>query len=243
MVAIVLALLVIGIALCLGGCSSANRYKVDLDGADFCYEGVKKSYRAGEEVTLYYTLIATDTDYSFALDGESINFDYDDRKGFVIQFTMPEHDVTLTCNSQSSMTYVPFTWELESDVMLIDYYYATSATEDGDAYHELVFTTTEDPMQVRVDEYLKEEGGEETCSTVYIDYSFAEIILDYIDIYGMYAWNELEDAHSLDGVLKVCEFWYGGQHIRVSSEHMPEDGEETLDSLYEMLQAYASWVD
>jgi len=168
MVAIVLALLVIGIALCLGGCSSANRYKVDLDGADFCYEGVKKSYRAGEEVTLYYTLIATDTDYSFALDGEPINFEYDDRKGFVIQFTMPEHDVTLTCNSQNSMTYIPVMWQGDADVMLLDCYRATVAAADGDAYHEFVLTTTEDPEQVRVDEYRKEEGGEETCTTFYI---------------------------------------------------------------------------
>ena len=236
MTAVILLLLALGISLCLIGCSNVNRYQVDYDGVKELYECAKDSYRAGQEVTLYFTMIATDTDYSFYLDGEPIDFDYDDKKGFIIRFTMPNHDVKLECRSVNSMVYIPLQWEGEADVMLIDCYRATTATADGGGYHELVVTTTEDPEQVRLDEYIKEEGGEETCTTVYIPYQVADEFLWLIEAYGLTEWNDMEDAVSLDGAKKVCKFWDGETHIRISTEHMPEDGEETLDLLFEMLQ-------
>lgn len=233
--AIILVLSALGIILCLAGCSKGNRYKVDLDGSDFCYEGVKESYRAGDDVTLYYTLIATDTDYSFYLDGEPINFDYDEKKGFVIRFTMPEHDAKLECNAKESMTYVPSGWNGEADVMLLDCYRETSATAGADAYHRLVVTTTDAPDQVRLDEYIKEEGGEETCTTTYIPYWVADDCLALALVYDFARWNGMEDAVSTDGAKKACSFWNGEEHISVSTEHMPEWGEENLDSLFDTL--------
>ena len=235
MTAIILVLLALMIALCFMGCAKGNRYRVDYDGVKDLYEGAKDSYRAGQEVTLYFTMIATDTDYSFCLDGEPIDFDYDDKKGFIIRFTMPNHDVKLECNSENSMVYVPM-WDGEADVMLIDCYWETAATVGGDGHHELVVTTTEDPKQVRLDEYIKEEGGEETCTTFYIPYQVADECLWIIEAYDLAEWNDMEDAVSLDGAKKVCKFWDGETHIRVSTEHMPEDGEKTLDLLFEMLQ-------
>lgn len=87
----------------LTGCSGGERYQVDYCGSKGCYSNAKDSYRAGTEVTLYFDLVATDTDYSFRLDGEPINYTYDDKKGFVIQFTMPDHDVKLEYDSRNSM--------------------------------------------------------------------------------------------------------------------------------------------
>ncbi len=81
----------------------AQRYQVDYDGEMDFYEGAKESYRAGEQVVLYYDLIATDTDYTFLLDGESINYSYSDDKGFEISFVMPDHDVKLECVTRNSM--------------------------------------------------------------------------------------------------------------------------------------------
>ena len=106
------ALLVAGVvlALCLTGCAAKPRvttYRVDYCGAKDLYDGAKDAYPAGEEVTLYYTLIATDTDYSFTLDGEPVNYKYSEQKGFVITFTMPEHDVKLECTERNSMEYIP----------------------------------------------------------------------------------------------------------------------------------------
>ena len=92
--------------LSLFGCA-ANKYNVDYCGAKDLYRGAKDSYKAGAKVKLYFELVATDTDYSFELDGESLNFTYDNKKGFIIRFTMPEHDVKLECITRNSMTYVP----------------------------------------------------------------------------------------------------------------------------------------
>ena len=91
--------------LSLFGCSG-HKYRVEYDCKDF-YSNAKDYYRAGTKVKLYYELIATDTDYSFCLDGESIDFDYDENRGFVIEFIMPEHDVKLECSTKNSMEYVP----------------------------------------------------------------------------------------------------------------------------------------
>ena len=87
----------------LTGCSGGERYQVDYCGSKGCYSNAKDSYRAGTEVTLYFDLVATDTDYSFLLDGEPVRYTYDDKKGFVIQFTMPDHDVKLEYDSRNSM--------------------------------------------------------------------------------------------------------------------------------------------
>ena len=159
MAVIIMIIIALGASFCLVGCAGET-YRVDYCGDKDFYKGAKNSYRAGQEVTLYYTMIATDTDCSFYLDGESIKYDYDDRKGIIIRFTMPDHDVKLEHRAVNSMIYVPPQWEGEPDVMLLAYCRATVATVGG-GYHELVITTTDDPEEVRLDEFIKEEGEEE----------------------------------------------------------------------------------
>ena len=97
-------ILILG-GLIMFGCTAA-RYRVEYDNKDW-YKGAKDTYRAGTKVTLYYDIIATDTDYSFLLDGENLNFGWDERRGFVITFTMPDHDVKLECRMRNSMVYDP----------------------------------------------------------------------------------------------------------------------------------------
>ena len=80
-----------------------NKYKVDYCGEKYAYKNAKDEYRAGEKVTLYFWMIATDTDYSFWLDGAELMRDYDMKKGFVLSFIMPDHDVVLHCSSRNSM--------------------------------------------------------------------------------------------------------------------------------------------
>ena len=236
MAVIIMIIIALGASFCLVGCAGET-YRVDYCGDKDFYKGAKNSYRAGQEVTLYYTMIATDTDYSFYLDGESIKYDYDDRKGIIIRFTMPDHDVKLEHRAVNSMIYVPPQWEGEPDVMLLDYCRATVATVGG-GYHELVITTTDDPEEVRLDEFIKEEGEEENCRSWYIPFSAAQEILDFVDAYGLAEWNDMENGISIDGARKVCEYWDGEGYIRVSTDHMPEDGEETLDTLYELVISY-----
>ena len=86
----------------LTGCSS-DKYHVDYCGEKDFYVGAKDTYRAGDEVKLYYNLIATDTEYSFLLDGERLKFEYDEKNGYVISFTMPAHDVKLECKMRNNM--------------------------------------------------------------------------------------------------------------------------------------------
>ena len=81
-------------------------YRVDYGMQKDFYQNAQDAYPAGALVVLYYDVIATDTDYTFLLDGESIRYSYDNAHGFVIQFTMPAHDVTLACETRNSMTYM-----------------------------------------------------------------------------------------------------------------------------------------
>lgn len=81
----------------------SKKYKVDYCGKKFEYRNARDEYRAGEKVTLYYWMIATDTDYSFSLDGAELSRDYDTKKGFILSFIMPDHDVVLHCFERNSM--------------------------------------------------------------------------------------------------------------------------------------------
>ena len=92
--------------MCLSGCGK-TKYNLLYDGYGF--ESKKTKYTAGETVTVYYDLIATDTDYSFFLDCDDVSFkqDYDNSHGYVFTFTMPDHDVTIGVKSRNSMEYDP----------------------------------------------------------------------------------------------------------------------------------------
>ena len=72
-------LCVVGFCL-LTGCGSKT-YKVTLNGKPCDLPGAKRSYRAGEQVTIYFDLIATDTDYTFALEDGELTIGYDEQKG------------------------------------------------------------------------------------------------------------------------------------------------------------------
>ena len=95
--------LFISILIVLSFLNNNNKYQVDYCGQKDAYQNAKDSYRAGKKVRLYFPMIATDTDYRFFLDNESLRYTYDDKKGFVIEFVMPNHDVTLKCESKNSM--------------------------------------------------------------------------------------------------------------------------------------------
>ncbi len=85
----------------------AGKFKLDYNGHKEWYENAEDFYAPGETVTVYFDLIATDTDYRFYLDEDPVNFGYEEGKGFVISFEMPDHDATLWVNTRNSMEYVP----------------------------------------------------------------------------------------------------------------------------------------
>ncbi|MBR1393696.1 MAG: hypothetical protein IJ561_07680 [Ruminococcus sp.] len=81
----------------------AKRYRINYDSCEGFSKKARKSARAGERVTLYYDVIATDTDYSFFLDGAELNVDWAEDKGYILSFTMPASDVTLKVTSRNTM--------------------------------------------------------------------------------------------------------------------------------------------
>ena len=99
-------LILLCVFLILSACASKT-YRVDYDGSKELFLGAKDSYRAGEKVTLYYPFIATVTSYAFYLDGEKLDVGWTEFLGYRIRFTMPERDVTLTCESRNDMVYNP----------------------------------------------------------------------------------------------------------------------------------------
>jgi len=107
-------LLAVVLPLVFGACVP-KRYGVIYEGGKFGFTNAKDYYRAGRKVELYYDLIATDTDYSFYVDGEPANVSYADNKGYVISFTMPAHDVTVRVDWRNSMEWYgePYTPEDE----------------------------------------------------------------------------------------------------------------------------------
>lgn len=88
----------------LFGCGK-QQYRLLFDGGDFTSK--KTRYAAGETVTVYYDVIATDTDYTFYSDDVELSRSYDEQHGYVFTFVMPEHDVTLHVSWRNSMEYEP----------------------------------------------------------------------------------------------------------------------------------------
>ncbi len=99
-------LLGVCVMLNLFGCGK-QKYKLHFDGYGF--QSRRSAYAAGETVTVYYGPLATDTDYRFWLDDESVKLTqgYDERHGYVFTFTMPAHELTLHAEHRNSMEYVP----------------------------------------------------------------------------------------------------------------------------------------
>lgn len=212
----------------LGGC---DKTEYTLVGADM-FENAKEKYAAGEQVTLYYPYIATDTDYSFYIDGEIINPDYSDEKGFIISFVMPEHDVTVSYDMVNTMEYVP-----DEPEMLVDYYEATVATVGGDGYFELVLRANESRTQVFIDSYSGDENGE-TKQTYEVPLDVVDECYEAIENCNFREWNDNPDYYGITGAYYVLKFKDGAAYTRVTSEHMPENGKELMWSVGSVLNRY-----
>lgn len=102
------------------GCD--KKYKIDYSGVEFAFTGVNsneppKSAKAGEEVVIYFPMVATDTKYSFTIDNEQLNVSgFSWEKGYEIRFIMPAHDVKISYSSRNTMVIeVPEKEQIEID--------------------------------------------------------------------------------------------------------------------------------
>ncbi len=127
-------------------------FYVDYNEFMFHCEGNQHRFLPGDTVHLSFPMIATDTDYSFFADGaEDYKVDYSDQEGYIIEFKMPENDVTVGYTEKNSMEYVPpetvitlsesenpstgFIWEYSvdpEDILVLYRNYYESDEEDSD---------------------------------------------------------------------------------------------------------------
>lgn len=79
-----------------------KNYKVDYHGQLNQFDGAKEKYAEGTVVVISYRLIATDTDYTFYVDGQEVKAEWNDEKGYTIRFTMPAHNIEVYCAEKNS---------------------------------------------------------------------------------------------------------------------------------------------
>ncbi|MBQ9387434.1 MAG: hypothetical protein IJU01_02100 [Lachnospiraceae bacterium] len=223
-------------ALFFAGCGKP-KYNVDYNGKKALYLNAEDSYEEGEQVNIVYKFIATDTDYTFTLDGEKLNVLYDDNGGFVISFVMPGHDVKLDCTQKNSMLAddVP---EIEADVMLVDYYSETTAGEGAGGYYEIVFSTyTAEESKITV--YTKENADSQEYNSVYIVPAEAkDEIFVAIEENGLENWGDRDEYEILEGARITVQFRNESEEIiSVSSDKMPSYGEEAFAEIRAALEA------
>ncbi len=113
---LLLLMLVMGLSLtaCAGKAEDDDdeeeeeEYVIDFCGQEDSFEGAKDSYAEGDKVSLTFPYIATDTDYTFYVDDDYFQPDYDSKKDvFKIKFKMPDHDVKVRYESRNTMEYDP----------------------------------------------------------------------------------------------------------------------------------------
>ena len=226
------------IVLLFAGCS-ADRYKIEYNYKD-AFLRPKNSAKAGEKVTVIYKIkhIAADAGYTFYLDDEVIYYEYCD-KGIKMEFIMPEHDVKISYKMNTTMSPdIPTgpDYSRNSDIILMDYY-EEIYTEEGKDHYELVLRTTEDPLLLKLTEYIG-NGTEETSKDYNVSCYAFEDFLHVIEVNEMTHWNTLEESESIDGMKIVVKFSFNGEEYRVSSEKMPQDGMTTFAEIKRLLLEY-----
>lgn len=128
--------------------------------------------------------------------------------------------------------------EYPSNTMLVDYFRATKATVSGDGYHELVLSTTDKPYEIRLDEYQKTEDSDEICTSYIVPFEAVEKCFNVINKNKLSEWNKLTYPMSLDGANIVCKFYHTGNHMLVSTDAMPKNGEEVFNEIYQVMKEY-----
>lgn len=78
-------------------------YAVDYSGSKASFTGARDRYRAGERVRLK-TPMMTDSTVTFTVDGQPVPLKCDEGC-FVIEFTMPEHDIVVDYSVVNDMIY------------------------------------------------------------------------------------------------------------------------------------------
>lgn len=239
----------------LFGCIGAKKYRVDYSPYDAQWFEAKDSYRAGQTVKLSVPL-ATDTNYSLSVDGVGITPEVTGRGSTLVYiFTMPDHDVKVDFGMVNSMINVNADPDVSVDytqALLADYYTAPVAIVGESIYHEITLNRGSDGnLYLNVYEGSRDEGTT-TSHTVYRvvnpDYdgkpdAVVGELNEVVRQYRMEDWNG-QPGVGLDGRITVCKFRnsnssfmdFDHEIIRVSTEHMPDNGEKAIAAFRDVLE-------
>ena len=224
--------------------TSTDVYTIEYDSKGL-YSGAKDSYKAGQKVTLRFPYVATDTSYSFYLNGKAIDKTYSDLGGYKLEFVMPPYDAKLECVTRNDMMYIPPEEGVE-ETLLYEYYRATAAVPEGipETYSIALYYISEtdaegnqeDRTELRVTE-VKSDGTK--TENVYDAKLYGSYECDLIaDEYHMHGWDTMKNTISEDGMLVAVKFKTGTGYIRVSNECMPENGREGMAKIRMILEGY-----
>ena len=237
---VLLTVFIILSVLCFAACAD-TRYSVDYCGLKDFFQGAQDKYAAGEQVTLYFDLIATDTDYVFYVDGEVVSGSYDEEKGYVISFVMPAHDIKVEFTAENSMT-APEP-EYAEELLLVDYFEEIYGEGDDGGYYEITlsFSDAIGPDLLFLDEYIRENANTDEIQTRYVvPTEVFDECKDIAESYDMRSWADDETGTSMDGVYLVFQYYDGAEHIRVTTENMPGDCEQAFSDIKILLESYMS---
>lgn len=216
-----------------------KKYKVDYHGRKSVFDGAKDAYKKGEQVTLYYGFIATDTDYSFYVDGARINAPYTEDKGYKISFVMPDHEVDVRVQSRNSMVYEPPSTQSQAEIteMLLDYYYSVCGMATGSRSQELVLSRVKGWRELLL-EAVETDDSKKTVVRYRVP-SFAEE-----DGFAAVEKNELpsfvgREGDPIDGAVTVVKFRNNdGTYASVSSDNMKNGNQQPLDAVGAALRRF-----
>ena len=249
--------LIMGVLLVMGlfGCGE-KKYRLSFDD-EFGFRSEKSSYAAGEQVRVVYDLIASDTDYSFRIEPEEVELhrEYDGTQGYVFTFTMPAQDVFMSVESRNSMEWDPEVVEpgftgfgpvsvspescITGENQVFDYYEAVVATVGGDGHDEYVlYRYTDAELVLALYSRWDEDGGEETMSYCVVPASVLDDCMALVKRYKMHKWKK---GAGLRGKEYVVRFLQDGEQVRVSSDEMPERGEEAFYEIRSVL--VSAWAE
>ena len=101
--ALLFAVCCLAVMLSACGKEKGPLYHVDYNGQKDFWTGAKDEYPAGERVKLFYNYTDTIKKYTIYRDGEPLTLQESNRKpssyykgkGFIYEFDMPDHDVSL----------------------------------------------------------------------------------------------------------------------------------------------------
>lgn len=124
--------------------------------------------------------------------------------------------------------------------MLFDFYTAPAATAGEAIYREITIEKAADDYFLHVYSGDRSRGTTTSHESYKTTPSALTDVMDIVQKRGMKRWNGKQGI-SLTGSVTVVKFYdAGGNVIRVSTEHMPEDGELAFSMIAGILDEYLS---